>query len=268
MKQTEVKRPGIRVISGCIGPVRKVTPVDDPWNLLLESCANRGISVDPDSIERMKRFAALLLEANAVHNLTRITDPRDLVIKHFLDSLSVCHVLTEAERAGSRFIDLGSGPGFPGIPLAIALPGLTGTSLEATGKKVAFQQSVIEALGLPLVAVQGRAEVLGRDPAFRERFDWAVARALAALPTLVEYALPFVRPGGAFIAMKGARAHDEIELAGPAIRKLGGQLDRVVDLELPDGEGDRHLIVIRKVVATPPTYPRSGGAARDRPLLR
>ena len=268
MKQTGMKPPGICAIPDCRGPFRKVSPVDDPWNLLLEACTHREIPLDPGALDRMKRFAALLLEANAVHNLTRITDPRDPVIKHFLDSLSVSRALSGSERAGSRFIDLGSGPGFPGIPLAIALPGLSGISLEATGKKVAFQQSVIEALGLPLEAVQGRAEVLGRDPVFRERFDWAVARALAALPTLVEYALPFVRVGGAFIAMKGARARDEIELAGHAIRKLGGQVDRVLDLELPDGEGERHLIVIRKVAATPPTYPRPGGAARDRPLLR
>ncbi|MEB3187454.1 MAG: 16S rRNA (guanine(527)-N(7))-methyltransferase RsmG [bacterium] len=242
--------------------------MDDPWNLLIESAAPWGLALGPETVDRMRRFAALLLEANATHNLTRITDPRELVIKHFLDSLSVALALPEDLRAGSRFLDLGSGPGFPGIPLAIALPGLSGVSLEATGKKVAFQQAAIAELALPLTALQGRAEELGRQPSHRERFDWAVARALAALPTLVEYALPFVRPGGVFIALKGARAGEEVEQATPAVRKLGGRLDRVVDLELPGGEGERHLVVIRKMSPTPAAYPRAGSAARERPLLR
>ena len=248
-------------------PLRKGPRVDDPWQLLSTETSRWGLELEPDRLSRLKQFAERVVEVNTRLNLTRITEPRELVLKHFLDSLTVWRVLTGEERAGSRFLDIGSGPGFPGIPLAIALPGLRGTSLEATGKKVAFQREAIAALGVELDVIQGRAEELGRQAAHRERYDWVVARALAPLPTLAEYALPFVRVGGHFIAMKGSRAHEELQDATAAIRKLGGQLDRIESLELPDDEGERHLVVIRKVAPTPATYPRAGSVPRDRPIL-
>ncbi len=167
---------------------------------------------------------------------------------------------------GLRLIDIGAGAGFPGLPLKIALPELHLTLLETTGKKVAFLRHIIAQLQLrDALAIQARAEDLGRDPAYREEYAVAVARAVANLATLLEYALPFVRQGGVFIAQKGVDVDDEIRQAQRALDVLGGRVRASVPVQLP-GLEPRHLIVVEKIAATPAAYPRRAGVPARKPL--
>ncbi|MCI0474821.1 MAG: 16S rRNA (guanine(527)-N(7))-methyltransferase RsmG, partial [Anaerolineales bacterium] len=214
-----------------------------------------------------------------------ITARDDVIVKHFLDSLSAAPVIASAakqspnnlEIASSqktllamtmRLIDIGTGAGFPGLPLKIALPHLRVTLLEATGKKVAFLNHIRAQLELhDAVAIQARAEDLARDAAHRARYDVAVARAVANLATLLEYALPFVRRGGIFIAQKGVDVDDEIRAAARALELLGGRVREVVLVQLP-GLEPRHLVVVEKIAVTPDKYPRRAGTPERQPLTR
>jgi len=201
-------------------------------------------------------------------NLTAITDREGVLVRHFLDSLSCLKALPQAElAAGARVIDVGTGAGFPGLPLKIVCPEMRLTLLEATGKKVTFLEHVVRALGLEKVEViHGRAEELGRDPAHRERYDWALARAVAEMPALVEYLLPLVRVGGAALAQKGEGAAAEVHGADAAIVTLGGRVRQLVPVELHGLAETRYLVVVDKVAATPEKYPRRPGIPQKRPL--
>ncbi|MEP7358727.1 MAG: 16S rRNA (guanine(527)-N(7))-methyltransferase RsmG, partial [Anaerolineales bacterium] len=172
-----------------------------------------------------------------------------------------------AHAGAPRVIDVGTGAGFPGLPLKIIRPELRLTLLEATGKKVTFCQAVVEALGLSGVTViKGRAEELGQDAAHRERYDFALARAVAELPVLAEYLLPLVKPGGRAVAQKGASAPAEAQAANGALRRLGGALDQIVPLTLPGLPDLRHLVVLKKISPSAPIYPRRPGVAAKSPL--
>lgn len=239
----------------------------DAWHLLSREAAEWGLEVPPATTERFKRLYELLLEGNARANLTRITDEREAVVKHFLDSISVLRGLDAARRARPlRFIDVGAGPGFPGLPLLVMQPHWAGTMLEATRKKVDFMAQAIAELGLNGVALHGRAEELGQDPAHRGGYDLALARAVAELNVLLELCLPFVRPGGCFIAMKGASVDAEVEGAKKALSVLGGSIREIVRFSLPEGFGERALVVVEKVGPTPGAYPRRSGQPAARPL--
>ncbi len=231
----------------------------------LESEARRlGIELTPLQLEQFDEYVRALLDWNTRMNLTGITEPDQILIKHLLDSLSVAPLLRPSPHAA--LIDIGSGAGFPGLALKIALPALKVTCLEATGKKVQFLKYVIATLHLQNTeAVQGRAEDLGHDPNYREHFDYAVARAVADLATLIEYALPFVRVRGTFVAQKGVDVDEETRNATRAIRLVGGELREVMPVELP-GLERRHLVVIDKVARTPETYPRRAGIPERKPL--
>ncbi len=212
-----------------------------------------------------------LVAWNQKFNLTAITDYEQVQIRHFLDSLS-CLLSEEARQVlhqpEARLIDVGSGAGFPGIPLKLACPTLRLTLLEATGKKATFLEHMTRRLGLQQVTViHARAEDLGHDPAHREGYDLALARAVAELPVVVEYTLPFCKVGGWVIAQKGEAGAAEAWIADRAIRLLGGELHRVVPVELPGLPEDRSLIVIKKVSPTPEKYPRRAGMPGKRPLL-
>ena len=231
-----------------------------------------GLSLTLEQQALFQRYHEELVAWNEKFNLTAITDYEQVQIRHFLDSLS-CLLADEARLAlnqpNSRAIDVGSGAGFPGIPLKIVCPGLRLTLLEATGKKVAFLEHLIQALGLHRTsAIKARAEELAREPAHRGRYDLALARAVADLPVVVEYALPFCRLGGWLVAQKGEAGPAEAWRAESSIHLLGGELRRVLPVELAGLPEDRSLVVIEKVSPTPEAYPRRPGVPRKRPLSR
>jgi 16S rRNA (guanine527-N7)-methyltransferase len=239
----------------------------EPWHLLTTQAAEWGVPLEPAHVDALKRFYDLLIVGNQRSNLTRITDEREAVVKHFLDSLSVLRVFSaEDRRQPLRFIDVGAGAGFPGIPLMILVDAWSGTQLEATRKKVDFMNEAIEAHGLNGRALHGRAEELAQAPEHRERYDLVFARAVAELNVLSELCLPFLAPGGRFVAMKGAGADDEVARAQHALKTLGGEIRQIVKFSLPEGFGERALVVVEKTRPTPKAYPRRAGQPAAKPL--
>jgi 16S rRNA (guanine527-N7)-methyltransferase len=236
--------------------------------LLSESARLMGLKLNEEHLRAFEIYYRELVAWNEKFNLTAITDYDQVQVKHFLDSLT-CLLAIRSPRSEvrGRAIDVGAGAGFPGLPLKIVCPGLQLTLLEATGKKVGFLEHVVSCLGLAGVEViKGRAEELGRDAAHRERYDLALARAVAELPVLVEYALPFCKLGGLFVAQKGAEGDAEAKAAERAIATLGGSLRRIVHLELPHLAESRSLVVIEKIAPTPDKYPRRSGIPSKRPI--
>ena len=209
-----------------------------------------------------------LVEWNRRFNLTAITDYEAVQVRHFLDSISCLLALPRAKlQTGARVIDVGTGAGFPGIPLKILCPGMRLTLLEATRKKVTFLEHLVRRLELRDVEViHGRAEELGRRPRHREQYDWALARAVAEMPVLAEYLLPLVRVGGSVLAQKGEGGPAEVHAAEGAIRILGGEVRRLVPVDLHGLAETRYLVVMEKVAATPEKYPRRPGIPAKRPL--
>lgn len=233
-------------------------------SILAEYARAFGIELSPAQIDALELYQRELVVWNQRVNLTTITARDEIVVKHFLDSLSVALALPASMVS---LIDVGSGAGFPGVPLKIAFPTVRVTLLEATGKKIEFLKHIITQLALSDIrAIHGRAEELARDAKHRQKYAVAVGRAVAELPTLLEYAMPFVRVGGVFIAQKGVDVDEEVHRAERAIKELGGQLNAVIPVQLP-GLGPRHLIVVKKIAATPDKYPRSAGAPKKKPLL-
>jgi len=206
-----------------------------------------------------------LIEWNSKFNLTAIRDSESIRTKHFLDSLSC--VLAWKGTPPNSLIDVGTGAGFPGIPLKILYPNLKLTLVESVGKKAMFCQHIVRVLGLEQVEViQSRAEDLGQDASHREKYDWAVARAVANLNVLSEYLLPLVRVGGTMLAQKGESGPAEAQSAEGAMKLLGGKLKQVIPVNLPGVVDDRYLILVDKVAATPPKYPRKPGVPAKQPL--
>jgi len=233
--------------------------------LLASGSHDLGTDLSDRQLDRFEGFTALLLEWNKRLNLTRITEPEEIVVKHHLDSLALLRFLQIPPD--SAMIDVGTGAGFPAIPLAIARPDLRITMLDSVRKRLGFLEAAISELGLSDVEiVHGRAEDIGQDARFREKYDFAVARAVARLNVLVELCLPFCRVGGTFVAYKGPEAAEEARDASGAIRILGGRLDAIHEFELPVGGFRRSLVVISKVKATPTGYPRSAGTPGRNPL--
>jgi 16S rRNA (guanine527-N7)-methyltransferase len=228
---------------------------------LADDAARFGVALSADQEAQFARLAEALLAWNAHTNLTAITEPEGVRVRHFLDSLTV------PVRPDERVIDVGTGAGFPGLPLAIAHPTAHITLLEATGKKIAFLEYVIGLLGLTnAAALHARAEEAGQHPDHRAAYDLAVARAVARLPTLLEYLLPLVRVGGRCIAMKGITAHEEAESAKRALRILGGRLISVETVSLPEIDEPHYLVIVEKTEPTSPAYPRRPGTPSKKPL--
>lgn len=225
-----------------------------------------GKKLNESQINSFRMYERELMDWNEKINLTAIRDNIQIRRKHFLDSLTCLQVFTDHKPA--RLIDIGSGAGFPGIPLKIILPEMKLTLVESIGKKVRFCQHVVEQLELENVnVIQGRAEELGQSRDHRERYDWAVARAVAGLPILVEYLLPFVRLGGGVIAQKGENAPAEAQQSQHAIHVLGGNLRQIIPVTIPGVADGRFLVVIDKVAATPKMYPRNTGIPAKKPLV-
>ncbi len=235
---------------------------------LLRGARELGITLKENHLSLFQTYYEELVEWNRRFNLTAITDYEGVQIRHFLDSLSCLLVLPRAElQAGARVIDVGTGAGFPGLPLRIVCPGMRLTLLEATRKKVDFLEHLLGRLGFSDVEViHARAEDLGHRPGYREGYDWAIARALAEMPTLVEYLLPLVRVRGAILAQKGENAPAEVHAAEEAIRILGGRVRKLVPVDLHGLAETRYLVIVDKVAATPEKYPRRPGMPEKRPL--
>ena len=222
------------------------------------------LELTPAQLAAFQTYADELRAWNAQFNLTAVKDSEGIQIKHFLDSLSL---LKAMRTPAARVVDVGTGAGFPGLPLKIVCPPLALTLVEATGKKVKFCKHLVQTLKLSgVTVVKARAEELGRDPAHREQYDWAVARAVAEMPTLAEYLLPLVRRGGHALAQKGEGAPAETQTAEGAVKRLGGELEQIIPVELPGVAETRYLVVFKKIAATPPAYPRRPGVPAKTPL--
>lgn len=240
---------------------------------LQEGCLALGITLDTHQLAQFEVYYRQLVEWNERFNLTAITEYADVQVKHFLDSLVALPLIAELlgdsiplTRAG-RLLDVGTGAGFPGIPLKIVSPSLHVTLIDGTGKKIIFLREVVERLGLQAVEVeQGRAEEMGHDDLYRGQFDLVSARAVASLNTLVEYILPLVRRGGYAVIYKGSSAPQELGEAHKAIELLGGETVRLAPVNVPLLDEQRFVLLIRKQHPTPDRFPRGQGLPRKKPL--
>ena len=224
-----------------------------------------GLRLTPRQVSAFEIFEHELLEWNEMFNLTAIRDVEGVRTKHFLDSLTC--LIEMREHPPLRLIDIGTGAGFPGIPLKIVMPNLHLTLVESVSKKANFCSHMVELLNLENVqVVTKRAEEIGQDPRHREAYDWAVARAVAVLPILAEYLLPLVRVGGYSLAQKGESGPQETHAAERAFQLLGGRLKKITPVNLPGVAEQRFLVVIQKVAATPLKYPRRVGIPSKSPL--
>lgn len=241
--------------------------LDPHWQRLREDAEALGVLLSPEQVSALGVYRDLLCEWNQRFNLTAIEDPEEVLTKHFLDSLTVARVVDLRRQVS--LIDVGTGAGFPGLVLKIAFPHLRVTLLDSLEKRLRFLDRVTEALDLKdVTTVHARAEDAARTGprSLRERFDVVTARAVARLRVLAEWTLPFARVGGVLIAMKGPDAGDEIEEAGPALRRLGGKVERVEELVLPRTDVGRSLVLIVKEKPTPRDLPRRPGTAKKDPL--
>jgi 16S rRNA (guanine527-N7)-methyltransferase len=245
--------------------------------LLSVAAQEMGFRLTPAHLGKFQTYYEQLIAWNRRFNLTAITEYEHVQIRHILDSLTCLLALGNRQgdrwlpgvpAHGARVIDVGSGAGFPGLPLKILHPHLELTLLEATAKKAEFLHHIVARLGLSGVTIiHGRAEELGQDDACREGYDLVLARAVAELPVLAEYLLPLCRLGGRCIAQKGSSAHEELRVAQHALSILGGEVHYVVPVELTGLAETRHLVVIDKKARTPQKYPRRPGMPSKRPLL-
>ncbi len=234
-------------------------------NLLKSEAEKIGICLDDKTLADFDKFAEMLVDWNGRINLTAITEPTEIVYKHFADSLTALAAVDVPQ--GASFIDVGTGGGFPGLPLIIARPDLHGVMLDSTKKKLMFVYYVIDKLGRSDSGrtLHMRAEEAGIKLQLRNRFDFSFSRAVANLRELSEYCLPLTKVGGTFVALKGAKAMEEITEAKEAINILGGEIQEVKRFVLGD-MGERYLVVIKKVSPTPPKYPRASAKIAKEPL--
>lgn len=233
------------------------------FDAFIEELKKISVELSEKQLEQFRIYYEMLVEKNKVMNLTGITEWDEVLEKHFLDSISLIRVCNL--RRNISIMDMGTGAGFPGIPLKIAFPEVQVTLADSLNKRVLFLQEVIDVLGLENIeAVHGRAEDLARDKKYREQYDLSVSRAVANLSTLTEYCLPFVKSGGQFVSYKSGEIDEEVAGAKSAVFLLGGRVKEVVKFEL--GESGRSFVVIDKVKGTPKTYPRKAGTPSKKPL--
>ena len=237
--------------------------------ILEQGAARMGLRLTVAQLEGFRRYYRWLVRWNSRMNLTTVTEWDAVQTRHFLDSLSLVKAIPEAVLQSSRFVDIGTGAGLPGIPLKIAFEGAQGTLVDAAAKKVDLLNDLVTELGLDSIeAIHGRAETLGHKDGLREGFDLVFARAVAPMPVLVELALPFCRVGGVVVVHKTVSAEEEVESAAYAINTMGGETTRTVGAAWDGPNSGLKLIVIEKVNPTPENYPRRPGMPSKRPLMR
>ncbi len=222
-----------------------------------------GILLNEKQINQFYDYMNLLIEWNEKINLTAITKPEDIILKHFIDSMTIA----KYTKKEATIIDVGTGAGFPGIPLKIIREDLQVTLLDALNKRIQFLNEVICQLEIKdITAIHSRAEELGKDKKCRENFDYATSRAVANVSTLLEYLMPFVKIGGACISMKGAEVEEELQQSKKAISILGGEIEKIEKFQLPKSNMNRNIITFRKTKTTPLKYPRKPGTPSKQPI--
>ena len=237
----------------------------DIKNLLISKAKEISVKVSPAQAEQFQIYLDLLLERNTVMNLTAITDPEEAVIKHFVDSLSIVKV--NGFDNVTSIIDVGTGAGFPGIPLKIVFPEIKITLLDSLNKRIRFLNAVIDELELENIeTIHGRAEDFSKKEDYREQYDLCVSRAVANLATLSEYCLPYVKVGGCFIPYKSGEIDEELNNSKKAVQILGGKIEEVVKFQLPDTDIGRSFVKIKKNKNTAKKYPRKAGLPAKEPL--
>ena len=223
--------------------------------ILFEEANKNGISLSENQLEKFKIYMDFLIEYNSHTNLTAIKNPEDIIIKHFLDSIIIDKFLDFGKN--NKVIDIGTGAGFPGVPIKILKENIDLTLLDSLNKRIVFLDKLSKKLNINYSTIHGRAEELGRKFEYREKFDVVVSRAVAPLNILCEYTLPFAKVGCYFVALKGPDFETELSNAENAIEALGGKLERCEKFELPYDKGSRNIIIIKKIKLTPKKYPRT-----------
>lgn len=236
---------------------------DEFKSILVEKAKLINVEIADEQAEKFYTYMNLLLEWNEKINLTAITDPNEIIIKHFIDSLTICKNIEK----GKSLIDIGTGAGFPGIPLKIVRPDISIVLLDSLNKRVNFLNNVVNTLNIDgIEAIHGRIEDIGRNKKYREKFDYATSRAVANLNVLAEYMIPVVKVGGKCICMKGSSVNDEINGAKNAVKILGGTIEKIEEFLLADTDMKRNIIVIKKENHTSDKYPRKAGMPAKEPL--
>lgn len=222
-----------------------------------------GVRFSVEQIEQFYKYMNLLIEWNEKMNLTAITEPKEIILKHFIDSITILKYIDD----NSKLVDVGTGAGFPGVPLSIMNPTLKITLVDSLNKRLIFLQEVVKELNLKNIEiVHARAEEFGQNKNYREKFDIATSRAVANLATLSEYLVPLVKIGGKIISMKASNAKEEINDAQKAIEVLGGKIEKIEEFDLPESDIGRTIIIIDKNKCTPAIYPRKAGTPANEPI--
>ena len=235
------------------------------FHILEDGCQAFGVTLTDKQIEQFEKYYELLVEWNKVMNLTGITEFDEVMQKHFVDSAAAAKYV-EMEKVNS-LIDVGTGAGFPGIPLKIVYPHIQVTLLDSLNKRIKFLEEVVDNLGLTgIETVHGRAEDAAKKAEYREQFDLSVSRAVANLASLTEYCLPFVKVGGKFVSYKSVSVDEEITQSKKVVYVLGGEIEKVEKFNLPESDMERALVIIEKKRSTPKKYPRKAGTPAKLPL--
>ena len=236
------------------------------FDAIIAYCNDKGIELKEEQLSMLSSFYEMLVEKNKFMNLTGITEWDDVVLRHYIDSISISEIMNLNDFRG-KVLDLGTGAGFPGIPLKIIFPNLQITLFDSLNKRIRFLQEVIDELELKNIeAIHGRAEEFGKDSDYREQYDLVVSRAVANIATLSEYCLPFVKVGGSFISYKTDSIEEEISNSGKAVSILGGKIERVEHFTLPNTDMERSLLQIKKIKTTGKKFPRKAGLPSKEPL--
>ena len=241
---------------------------DEGLKLFNQGLEELGIDLSSNQIEQFVKFYEMLVEKNKVMNLTGITEFDEVIVKHFIDSLALVKVIDKDKLADDiSIIDIGTGAGFPGIPLKIAFPEIKITLLDSLNKRINFLKEVSEELGFENIEfIHGRSEDFGRNPQYREKFDLCVSRAVANLATLSELCVPFVKVGGSFVSYKAGDCGEEVKESMKAVEKMGGKITNQLEYVVPTSDLNRVLLKIKKEKATPKSYPRKAGTPAKEPI--